>query len=269
MTHPLVQRNNIKVIGEGQQIILFVHGYGCSQKMWSLITPAFEKNYRVILIDLVGSGDSDLNAYDPKKYSSLKGYASDILEICEEFSYRDIIFVGHSVSSMVGMHAAIAKPSLFKNLIMIGPSPSYINDGDYLGGFEKEDILELIDTLNSNYLGWSSAITPVIMGPENPPELSEELNNSFCQTDPDIAKHFAKVTFMSDDRSYIEKISTDTLIIQCSSDLIAPEAVGEYLHSKISSSSLKKLKATGHCPHMSAPHETTDVILNFLSKREC
>ncbi len=260
----VLKRNNVKLLGEGEQALVFVHGYGCNQEMWRFITPAFEKNYQIVLLDLVGSGSSDISAYNKGKYDSLKGHAKDVLEICQELSLDKPIFIGHSVSSMIGLHAGIQSPGYFDKIIMVGPSPCYLNDGDYKGGFSKSDILELIETLESNYLGWSSAITPAIMGNPDKPELAEELNNSFCQTDPAIAKHFAKVTFMGDDRAYLPQLETETLILQCSSDIIAPREVGDYLNSKLPNSSLKVLEATGHCPHMSAPEETIEVINAFL-----
>ena len=261
----VIARNNVTVSGKGQQVLLFVHGYGCSQNMWRHMIPNFERTYRVVLIDLVGSGQSDESAYSKEKYGSLKGYSQDVVEVCHELGMKDVIFIGHSVSSMIGMHASLMAPGLFKKLIMIGPSPCYINDGAYVGGFEREDIDELLETVNSNYLGWSSGITPVIMGNADRPELAQELENSFCQTNPSIAQHFAEVTFLGDDREYLQLVETETLIIQCTSDVIAPQAVGEYLAKTIPNSELRLLKATGHCPHMSAPQETSEAILQFLN----
>lgn len=260
----VIKRNNINIFGEGDRVMLFAHGYGCNQKMWRFITPAFEKEYKIILIDLVGSGDSDIEHYDTEKYNSLQGYAADIVEICEELTLSKVIFIGHSVSSMIGLHAAILAPHLFEKLIMVGPSPRYINEEGYIGGFDKGDILELLETLDSNYLGWSSAIAPVIMDNPDKPELTDELNNSFCQTDPVVAKQFARVTFLGDDKKHLNKLTTDTLILQCTSDVIAPLEVGKYVHSSLQSSTLKLLEVTGHCPHMSAPEETAQAIKDFL-----
>lgn len=259
------QRNNVKVIGNGQKTLLFVHGYGCSQNMWRFMIPYFEKSYKVVLMDLVGSGKSNINAYDKEKYSTLRGYAQDILEVCDALELKSVLFIGHSVSSMIGLHASILRPDLFEKMVMIGPSPCYINDEGYVGGFEREDIDELLETVNSNYLGWSSAITPAIMGNSDRPELAVELEQSFCQTNPTVAQHFAEVTFLSDERSLLNKLDTETLILQCTSDLIAPMEVGEFLASSIKKSTLKVLKATGHCPHMSAPEETSQAILSFIN----
>lgn len=259
------QRNNVKVIGAGEKTLLFVHGYGCSQNMWRFMTPNFEQDYKLVLIDLVGSGNSDESAYEKQKYSSLKGYAADVVELCQELGLEKVYYIGHSVSSMIGVHASLQAPELFEKLVMIGPSPRYINEGEYFGGFDKEDIEELLETLNSNYLGWSSGMAPAIMGNEERPELAEELENSFCQTNPEIAQHFAEVTFMGDDRQYLDQVTTPTLILQCQSDVIAPLEVGEFMANSIQNSTLKVLNATGHCPHMSAPEETSQAILQFLN----
>lgn len=261
----LIRKNNINISGNGDQVLLFVHGYGCNQKMWRFLTPEFEKDYKLILIDLVGYGESDIEFYDKEKYSSLKGYASDIIELCEELKIDEITLIGHSVSSMIGLHVSLMAPNLVRNLIMIGPSPRYIDQDDYKGGFSKTDIEELIDTVNSNYLGWSSAITPVIMGQPERSELTEELKNSFCQVDPEIAKQFAQVTFMGDEREYLSKCLTSTLIIQCKSDIIAPIEVGMYVHNKLKNSKLTVLDTSGHCPHMSAPKETSAAIKEYLA----
>ncbi len=258
------KRNNVNIIGKGKQAILFAHGYGCDQNMWRFITPAFLDEYKIVLIDHVGSGKSDCTLYTKIKYATLQGYADDLLEICENLKLSDVILVAHSVSTMIGLLAAKKKPDLFKNLVMIGPSPRYINDDEYFGGFSEEDINEMVETLDSNYLGWSSAITPVIMGNPDKPELTEELKNSFCQNDPEIAKHFARVTFLGDNRKDILDLKTPTLIIQCSNDIIAPVKVGKYLHDKIKNSKMEILETTGHCPHLSNPKETIQLIKNYL-----
>jgi sigma-B regulation protein RsbQ len=259
------KKNNVNIRGNGQQPMLFVHGYGCNQNMWRFLTPEFEKDYKVILIDLVGYGESDIDSFDKVKYSSLKGYASDIIKVCEELELKNITLVGHSVSSMIGLHVSLMAPKLIDQLIMIGPSPCYIDQDNYTGGFSKEDIDDLINTLNSNYLGWSSAITPVIMGNPDKPELTDELKNSFCQTDPEIAEQFAKVTFMGDERKYLDQCSTKTLIIQSQQDIIAPIEVGKFVHDKMKNSELAILDVSGHCPHMSSPKETTKAIKSFLN----
>lgn len=264
MIEDLIKKNNITILGTGSKSMFLVHGYGCDQNMWRFITAQFEDEFKIILIDLVGSGKSDENAYDYDKYSSLQGYADDIVEICDALNLKDVCFVGHSVSAMIGVLAALKRPSLFKQLIMICPSPRYINDDHYYGGFSQNDIDELMETLDSNYLGWSSAMAPVIMGNADRPELAEELEQSFCQNNPEIAKHFAKVTFLGDNRSDLKKLVPETLIIQCETDVIASVKVGQYVHANISNSELVTLDTTGHCPHLSAPDETIKAIKKYL-----
>lgn len=261
----VLKKNNVKVFGKGETPLVFAHGFGCDQHMWRLTTPAFEDNYKIVLFDHVGAGQSDAKAYNRNKYSTLQGYADDVLEIMEELSLQEVIFVGHSVSAMIGALAAIKEPGRFQKLVLIGPSPCYINDGQYTGGFTREDIEGLLDSLDSNYLGWSSAMAPVIMGNPDRPELGEELTNSFCQTNPEIAKHFAQVTFLSDNRADLAKISIDALILQCSQDVIAPMEVGKFVHSQLANSKLVVLQATGHCPHISEPEETIAAIQRFLT----
>ena len=244
--------------------MIFAHGFGCDQNMWRFVAPAFEDRYRIVLFDHVGAGRSDLSAWNPGKYSTLNGYASDMLEICSELGLEDAVFVGHSVSAMIGVLAAIREPHRFASLILVGPSPRYIDDAGYAGGFTREDIEGLLESLDSNYQGWSSAMAPVIMGNPDRPELGEELTNSFCRTSPEIAKHFARVTFLSDNRADLPRVTARTLILQCSEDAIAPRAVGEYVHRQIPGSELVLLKATGHCPNLSAPQETIAAIQSFL-----
>jgi sigma-B regulation protein RsbQ len=258
-------KNNVKVSGRPDgQPILFAHGFGCDQNMWRFVTPAFEDAYRVVVFDHVGAGRSDLSAYKPGRYASLQGYADDVLAICRELGLERVVFVGHSVSAMVGLLAAVEEPARFAKLVLIGPSPRYIDDGDYAGGFSREDIEGLLESLDSNYLGWSSAMAPVIMGNPDRPELGAELTNSFCRTDPEIARHFARVTFLSDNRADLPKLTLPALILQCSEDVIAPQAVGEYVHRHIPNSELVLLQATGHCPNLSAPEETIAAMRAFL-----
>lgn len=265
MSGRIAKRNNVIVSGEGDTALMFAHGYGCDQNMWRLVAPAFADRFQIILFDHVGSGNSDWSAYKPEKYSSLHGYSTDVLELIDELGLRDIIFVGHSVSSMIGMLAAIKEPSWFRAQIMIGPSPCYINHGDYIGGFRHEDIVALLDTLEANYYGWANAMTPVIMGNPDRPELAAELNDSFCRADPDIARRFAEVTFNSDHRGDLSRVRTHTLIMQCEQDVIAPKEVGIYMQKHIPKSKIAFLNATGHCPHLSAPIEVIDVISAYLS----
>jgi sigma-B regulation protein RsbQ len=260
----VLQRNNVTIRGRGQTPMLFAHGFGCDQHMWRFVAPAFEDAYKVILFDHVGAGKSDLSAYRRTKYSSLDGYADDVLEICAELDVRDGVFVGHSVSAMIGVLAAIKQPERFRSLVLIGPSPCYINDGDYVGGFGRADIEGLLEYLDSNYLGWSSTMAPAIMGNPDRPELGQELENSFCRTDPEIARHFARVTFLSDNRADLPKLKARALILQCSSDVIAPESVGAYVHEHIEDSQLVLMQATGHCPNLSAPDETIAAMKAFL-----
>jgi sigma-B regulation protein RsbQ len=232
--------------------------------MWRFVTPSFEPSHRVVLFDHVGAGKSDAAAFDRRKYATLDGYATDVLEICRRLQLSDVIFVGHSVSAMIGVLAARQEPERFKALVLVGPSPRYIDDTDYIGGFSKEDIEGLLSAMDSNYLGWSSSMAPAIMGNADRPELGEELTNSFCRTDPDIAAHFARVTFFADNRQDVEFIEAPVLILQCSDDVIAPYAVGQYLHRHMPGSKLVVMKATGHCPNLSAPDETVAAIKAFV-----
>jgi len=248
--------------------MVFAHGFGCDQQMWRWITPAFEADYRLVLYDHVGAGHSDLSAYDRRKYGTLSGYAGDLLEICAELDLHDAVFVGHSVSAMIGVLAAIREPGRFGHLILVGPSPRYLDDEGYVGGFTRPQIDQLLAFLDSNHLGWSQAIGPVIIGKHSSPALADELINSFCRTDPAIARDFARVTFLSDNRADLSRVVTPTLILQCQEDVIAPPAVGEYVHAQIARSRLVLLNAAGHCPHMSAPDETITAIKGFLSKYE-
>ena len=257
-------RNNVTVNGSGGRSMMFAHGFGCDQHMWRFVAPAFNNSFRTILFDHVGAGSSDLTAYQPEKYSTLNGYAEDVVEIGRALELKHAIFVGHSVSAMIGALASLKDPELFEALVMVGPSPRYIDDADYVGGFTESQIDELLESLSDNFMGWSTAMAPAIMGNADRPELGRELTNSFCRTDPDIAKAFARVTFTSDNRADLEKIRARSLILQCSDDLIAPEAVGRYVHERIKSSELVLMEATGHCPNLSAPEETIAAIKAFV-----
>jgi sigma-B regulation protein RsbQ len=261
------KRNNVHVYGEGTVPIVFAHGYGCDQTMWRFITPEFVKDYRVVLFDLTGSGKSDLSAYDFAKYSSLDGYATDLLEIIDALALGPVIFVGHSVSATIGMLATLQAPEKFLLQLMVGPSPCYINDGDYVGGFSRADIEELCATLDNNYLGWASNMAPAIIGTPEQPELGVELTNSFCRTDPEIAKHFARTTFLSDHRDALPKSTTPALILQCSDDFIAPVSVGEYMQRTMPDATLKIITNVGHCPHLSTPDSSTRAIKEYISSR--
>jgi sigma-B regulation protein RsbQ len=260
----IIERNNVNQKGQGDTAMVFSHGFGCDKNMWRFVAPAFEENFRTILFDHVGAGGSDLSAYDPKKYSTLSGYADDLIELCHELDVWNGVFVGHSVSAMIGLLAALKAPDLFDKLVLVGPSPCYINDGDYVGGFTREQIEELLDFLDDNYLGWSAAMGPVIMGNPDRPELAEELTNSFCRTDPDIAKAFARVTFLSDNRADLAHVTTSALILQCKEDVIASTQVGEYVHKHIAGSRFALLDATGHCPNLSAPAEVISAMKAYV-----
>lgn len=259
-----VQRNNVHVRGDGERAMIFAHGFGCDQHMWQFVEPAFEKDFKTVQFDHVGAGGSDLAAFDRAKYSSLHGYADDVIEIARELKLRDAIFVGHSVSSMMGVLAAIAAPELFGALVLVGPSPRYVNDDGYVGEFSATQIEELLEFLDNNYMGWSTAMAPLIMGNTGKPELAEELINSFCRTDPEIAKHFARTTFMSDNRADLPLVRIPSLVLQCSEDVIAPNEVGEYVHRHLPNSRLVVMRATGHCPNLSAPEETIAAIRAFV-----
>jgi sigma-B regulation protein RsbQ len=265
MQRNILSRNNVKVLGHGTQPMLFAHGFGCDQNMWRFVVPAFDNDYRIILFDYVGSGRSDLESYDQTRYSTLEGYASDVLDICHALDLEDVVYVGHSVSSMVGILAAIREPDRFSHLILVGPSPRYINEPPYVGGFERHDIEELLDTMDKNYIGWANFLAPAIMKNPERPELAAELTESFCSTDPTIARRFAEATFYADNRADLAKVRVPSLILQCADDIIAPTAVGQYVHNHLVDSTLHLMQATGHCPHMSHPEETIEAIKTYLA----
>jgi sigma-B regulation protein RsbQ len=260
----VLKRNNVQRVGDGVRSMVFAHGFGCDHNMWRLVAPAFERTFSTVVFDQVGSGASDLSAYDPGKYNTLHGYADDLREICHTLDLKDAVFVGHSVSAMIGVLASLAEPALFSDLVLVSPSPRYIDDGAYRGGFAAADIDDLLESMADNHLGWSAMMAPVIMGNPNRPELSEELTNSFCRTDPAIAKDFARVTFTSDNRADLAKVTSRTLILQCREDLIAPQEVGAFVRDQIPGSEMVLLNATGHCPNLSAPQDVIDAIRAFV-----
>jgi sigma-B regulation protein RsbQ len=264
-TRDVLRRNNVIVTGnpDGRPLV-FAHGFGCSQEAWNLVAPHFERDYQVVLFDHVGAGGSDLTAYDRGKYDSLHGYADDLLEILDTLRLDDVVVVGHSVSAMIGVLAANHDPSRFGALILVGPSPRYVNDGEYQGGFERADIEALLDALDANYLGWSAVTAPMIMGNPDRPEFGDRLTASFCSTNPEIARHFAHVTFLSDNRSDLARVTVPTLVMQCTDDVIAPRVVGEYVHHSIPGSTLTVLAATGHIPILSGPSEVIAAIRDYL-----
>lgn len=260
------RRNNVVVTGNaGGPVVMLAHGFGCDQTMWRLVVPALAATCRVVLFDHVGAGRSDLSAWDERRYSTLDGYTRDVLDICHDLDLRDVVFVGHSVSAMVGVLAVAAEPTTFAKLVLVTPSPRYVDDGDYRGGFSAADIDELLDSLDSNYLGWSAAMAPVIMGNADRPELAAELTNSFCRTDPAVAKVFARTTFLSDNRADLAAVTVPTLVLECEQDVIAPPEVGAYVHARIPGSKLVTLPATGHCPQLSAPEATAAAIAEFVA----
>ena len=265
----IISRNNVRVSGNGDRAIVFVHGFGCDQMMWRYVAPAFTQEYQTIVFDLVGSGKSDLSAFDLERYSNLNGYARDICEIIEALDLRNVVLVGHSVSAILGAIAVIEEPERFSHLIMVAPSPRYINDlPDYFGGFEREDIDEMFDLMDKNYMGWASFLAPVTMKNEDEPELTAELEASFCSTDPITARTFATATFYGDNRQQLLQVPIPCLVMQCADDSIAPEEVGEYVHQHLPQSTLVKMNATGHCPHLSHPQETITLIRNYLNGKE-
>ena len=264
MTQDILRRNHVRVSGRGTQPMLFAHGFGCDQNMWRFVAPAFEDDYRVILFDYVGSGQSDLGAYDEKRYATLDGYAQDVLDVVHALDLRDVVFVGHSVSSMVGVLAANREPERFARLVMIGPSPRYVNDDPYVGGFERGDIEGLLEMMEGNYIGWANFLAPAIVRNPDRPELGEELTASFCSTDPVVARRFAEATFLSDNRQDLKDVTVPSLILQCSDDMVAPLEVGDYLHREMAGSTLRVMKATGHCPHLSHPDETIALMREYL-----
>ena len=260
----VLKRNNVHVFGKGERPLMFGHGFGCDQNMWRFVAPAFQQHCKVVLFDHVGAGESDLTAYDASKYNTLNGYATDILEICHELDLQDVVFVGHSVSAIMSVLSAIKSPDLFSKLIMIGPSPCYINDENYVGGFDRADVLSMLAYMKHDYTFWADTFAPLIMGNPDKPSLGEELIDSFCNTDPEIARHFAQVTFLSDNRPDLPKLQTESLIMQCAEDVIAPTEVGTYMHRAIPNSTLVQMKATGHCPNLSSPLEVIDIMQNYL-----
>lgn len=258
-------RHHVRLSGvEGARAIVFAHGFGCDQNVWQQITPAFEHDFRVVTFDYVGAGSAGAAAYDAERYASLDGYAADVLELVAELDLGPVIFVGHSVSAMIGVLAAIERPELFDRLVLVGPSARYIDDGDYIGGFSATDIDELLDSLESNYLGWSHAMAPVIMANEGRPALADDLEQSFCRTDPAIALQFAEVTFRADNRADLPKVCAPTLVLQCRQDAIAPLTAGEYVRDHLPDATFVVLDAVGHCPHLSAPGPTVEAIGAFI-----
>ena len=264
MSTSVIQRNNVHVSGSGTQPMLFAHGFGCDQNMWRYVAPAFADAYRIVLFDYVGSGQSDKSAFNRDRYGSLDGYAQDVLDVVHALDLRDVIFVGHSVSSMVGVIAANREPDRFAQLIMVGPSPRYINDDGYVGGFERADIDGLFEMMDKNFIGWANFLAPAIMKNPDRPELGSELTESFCSTDPVIARRFAEATFYADNRADLASVSVPSLVLQCTDDMVAPLEVGDYLAKHLPGSTVRVMQANGHCPHMSHPEETIALVKDYL-----
>lgn len=261
------RRNNVRVVGRPDgPVLVLAHGFGCDQQMWRRVLPALAEDHRVVLFDLVGSGGSDPAAYDPQRYAALDGYAEDLVELCDELGLRDVVLVGHSVSAMIGLVAAVARPDLFRSLVLLAPSPCYIDDPatGYVGGLSRADVDELLVSLDSNYFSWAASTAAMAMANPGSPELADELEVSFCHVDPDVARHFARTTFLSDCRSLLPAVTTPTLLLQCTDDVLAPTVVGDYLHEHLAGSTLVRLAATGHLPHVSAPGETATAILDHV-----
>lgn len=262
----VLTRNAVTTAGrpDGTPMV-FAHGFGCDQGMWRHVAPAFEPSHRVVLFDHVGAGRSDLRAYDPARYGRLEGYAADVVEIIEALELPPVVLVGHSVSATIGLLAAAERPELFDRLVLVGPSPRYTDDEGYRGGFRPEEIDELLETMDGNYLGWSQYIAPVIMGAPERPELGAELTRSFCRTDPGIARRFARTTFLSDNRADLARVRTPSLVVQCRDDPIAPVEVGTYVHEHLEGSDMVVLDVTGHCPNLSAPGQLVDAMTSYLA----
>jgi len=260
-------RHNVHELGpaDGQPMV-FAHGFGCDQHMWRHVAPRFADRYRVVLFDHVGAGGADPAAYDHERHATLGGYAADVVDLVEDLDLRDVVFVGHSVSAMIGVLAANAAPERFAHLVLVGPSPRYLDDPEtgYVGGFSRDDIDGLLESLASNYLGWSAAMAPAIVGNPDRPELGTELTESFCRADPDLQERFARATFLADNRRDLDSVQVPCLVLQCSQDIIAPDVVGRYVHEHLPRSELVVLRATGHCPNLSAPDETAEVIEAYL-----
>jgi sigma-B regulation protein RsbQ len=267
MNNVILERHHVNINGQGSKLMIFAPGFGCDQNMWRFVAPAFMDRYRTVQFDYVGSGKSDLRAYSSDKYCNLDGYAQDVLQICDELDAQGAIFVGHSVGSMIGILASIREPDLFERMVLVGPSPYYINEPpDYVGGFEREDLEGLLDLMEKNYIGWSRFLAPLVMQNKERPELTDELRDSFCSTDPIVARDFARTTFFSDNRLDVKKVTVPSLIIQCTDDAIAPMEVGHYMHRNMNNSHLKIIQATGHCPHLSHPEETISCIREFITQ---
>jgi sigma-B regulation protein RsbQ len=261
-------RNNVVMTGNPDgPVLLLAHGFGCDQNLWRLIVPRLQDDFRLVLFDHVGSGRSDPDAWDAERYSALDAYADDVLEIVAGLDLTDVVLVGHSVAAMMGVLAVAKDPRRFDKLILLTPSPRYLDEDGYTGGFSRADVDELLESMESNYLGWSRAMAPMVMGTPDRPELEDELTDAFCRNDPAKARVFARTTFLSDNRGDLGRVSIPTLVVECAHDTLAPKAVGAYTRDHVPHSRLVTIDATGHCPQLSAPEQTAAVISSFATGR--
>lgn len=261
----IIARNNVKIFGEGEQTLLLAHGFGCDQNMWRFVKSDLGKKYRLVLFDYVGSGKSDLASFSSEKYSALDGYAENIIDVCRALNLEKVTIVGHSVSSMIGLIASIDSPQYFANMVMICPSPCFLNfPPNYFGGFERKDLEELIDLMDKNYIGWANYLAPLVMGSNNSPELIGEMSGSFCSTDPIIARVFAEATFFSDHRDILPKAKHPALVLQSRVDALASPSVGEYVQNNLPNSKMEIIDAEGHCLHMTCPEKIVQQIIDFV-----
>jgi sigma-B regulation protein RsbQ len=260
----VLQRNNVHIIGQGPRTLLLCNGFGYNQRLWDHLAPALAAQYRVVLFDHVGSGESDRQAYDVQKYNRLDGYAQDVVEICQALHLRDAVLIGHSVGAIIALLAACAAPEHFGQVVLLTPSPCYINEPGYYGGFERENLQQVLDSMQTDYRSWAYQFADLLMGDANSPVLSEELGQFFGEADINVAQQFARVTFFSDNRADVPRLHLRTLVVLCHEDVIAPTEVGEYLVSHLPNAQLVTLRATGHCPQLSAPLETLAAIQDFV-----
>ncbi len=267
MSQHILSRNNVKVTGSGKQTMIFAPGFGCDQTVWNSVSQSFEEDYQVVLFDYVGLGKSDLTFYDPAKYSKLSGYVEDVLDVCSALDVNNAILVGHSVGAMIGMLASLRKPEHFSHLVMIGPSACYLNDPpSYIGGFEKEDLLGLLDLMAKNYIGWANIFAATALNNPDCPDIEKDIEDRFCSTDPVIARHFAEACFFTDNRPNLSNVTMPALILQCANDIIAPVSAGEYMKECLPNSTIKYMDAIGHFPHMSHADETILLIRGYLAE---
>ncbi|RZI84752.1 MAG: alpha/beta hydrolase [Rubrivivax sp.] len=266
MAQDVWHRHHLTVLGEGPRTVVLAHGFGCDQRAWRHVAANLAQDHRVVLFDNMGCGQSDAAQWNPRRYASLDGYAQDVIDLCEQLPWRDLVFVGHSISASIGILAAIAAPRYFDRLILLAPSPRFLNDPpDYVGGFEREDIVGMLDLMERNRISWANFLAPLVAQNPDRPDLTREMTENLCSGDPTIMRHFAEVVFMSDIRAELPKLTVPALILQCSDDAIAKPEVGDYLHRHLHHSRLRLMRATGHLPHLSHPEETIDMIREGLA----